>query len=220
MEAYAAVLLAGGAARRMGGRDKPAVPVAGRAMRDRVLAAVATAERRVVVGPPAPVPVGVVVTREDPPGGGPVAAIAARLARLDPATPVVALLAADLPLLGAEHVDELRERLAAGSGVAADAARYADGARYADRARYADGACYVDGTGRRQSLCGVWRHEPLRRAVRHLAAARGGDLACASMRALLTVLAVVEVRWAGAGAPPWFDCDTDDDVRRAEEWIE
>ncbi|PWU56748.1 hypothetical protein DLE60_25700, partial [Micromonospora globispora] len=42
--AYAAVVLTGGAARRMGGVDKPARPVGGRPMLHRVLAAVAAAE--------------------------------------------------------------------------------------------------------------------------------------------------------------------------------
>lgn len=206
MQEYAAVLLAGGAARRMGGRDKPGVPVGGRPMRDRVLAAVATATQRIMVGPPVPLPVGVLATREEPPGGGPVAALAAGLTLVDPTTSVVAVLATDLPLLTSEHIDELRQRLAAtswptGPGVPAD------------------GACYVDHTGRRQTLCGVWRHAALRGAVQRTAAARGGDLAGASMRGLLADLAVVEVGWAGAGLPPWFDCDTDADVRRAKEWI-
>lgn len=84
MGTYAAVVLAGGAARRMGGVDKPALPVGGRPMRDRVLAAVADAAPRVLVGPAGAVPPGVRVTREDPPGGGPVAAAAAGLALLDP----------------------------------------------------------------------------------------------------------------------------------------
>ncbi|MFV2112124.1 molybdenum cofactor guanylyltransferase [Micromonospora sp. LOL_025] len=225
MDAYAAVVLAGGAARRMGGVDKPARTVGGLPMRDRVLAAVADAAPRILVGPPGPVPAGVRVTREDPPGGGPVAAAAAGLALLDPGTPVVALLAADLPLLTRAAVGELLDRLDA------------DGH---------DGACYVDGDGRRQTLCGVWRAAPLRAALDRLAAERatrpsGGSpdgrptggaaeratshddgsaapLAGAPIRALLAGLRVREVPWSGAGPPPWFDCDTDEDVRRAEEW--
>lgn len=197
VDPFAAVLLAGGAARRMGGRDKPGLVVAGRPMRDRVLAAVAAAEPRIVVGPPTLLPPGVRGAREEPPGGGPVAAVAAGLALLDPATTtVVAVLAVDLPLLTAAHVDDLRRRLT-----------------------HEDGICYVDGEGRRQSLCGVWRHGALRRAVRDLAAQRGGDLTGASMRSLLAGLTVADLPWAGVGPPPWFDCDTDDDVRRAEEWM-
>ncbi|MEH1101009.1 molybdenum cofactor guanylyltransferase [Micromonospora sp. CPCC 205561] len=192
MDAYAAVVLAGGAARRMGGVDKPARTVGGRPMRDRVLAAVADATPRVLVGPPGPVPAGVRVTREEPPGGGPVAAAAAGLALIDPGTPVVALLAADLPLLTRAAVGELLGHLDAGH----------------------DGACYVDDDGRRQTLCGVWRPAPLRAALDRLVV----PLAGAPIRALLGGLRVREVAWSGDGPPPWFDCDTDEDVRRAEEW--
>ncbi|MEU4378572.1 molybdenum cofactor guanylyltransferase [Micromonospora echinofusca] len=204
MDAYAAVVLAGGAARRMGGVDKPARTVGGLPMRERVLAAVADAAPRILVGPPGPVPAGVRLTREDPPGGGPVAASAAGLALLDPGTPVVALLAADLPLLTRAAVGELLDHLDAGH----------------------DGACYVDADGRRQTLCGVWRVAPLRAALDRLATERAGgrpassvaSLAGAPIRALLAGLRVREVPWAGGGPPPWFDCDTDEDVRRAEEW--
>ncbi|MEV6705359.1 molybdenum cofactor guanylyltransferase [Micromonospora wenchangensis] len=200
--AYAAVVLAGGAARRMGGRDKPAVPVHGRPMRDLVLAAVADAVPRVLVGPGGALPADVLVTREEPAGGGPVAATSAGLALLGPGTAVVALLAADLPLLTRPVVGVLLDALAAGSGPAAD------------------GVCLVDDRGRRQSLCGVWRVPALRAALDRVATRRlqAGALAGASMRELLGELTVREVAWSAAGPPPWFDCDTDSDVRRAEEW--
>ncbi|MEU4566166.1 NTP transferase domain-containing protein [Micromonospora sp. NPDC023956] len=199
MSGYAAVVLTGGAARRLGGVDKPGLPIGGRPMRDRVLAAVADATPRIVVGPgTVPVPAGVRLTREEPAGGGPVAAVAAGLALLPPDTTTVALLAGDLPLLTATAVGELRRALAADPG--------------------ADGVCPIDADGRRQSLCGLWRAAPLRTAVDRLTVDRGGTLAGASVRALLTGLTVAELRWSGAGPPPWFDCDTDDDVRRAEEW--
>lgn len=199
MAGYAAIVLAGGAARRMGGVDKPSVLVAGRSMRDRVLAAVADADVRIVVGPPGPVPAGVRVAREDPPGGGPVAAVAAGLALLPSSVTVVAVLAGDLPLLTGRAIGALRHRLA-------------------DADPPADGVCFVDDEGRRQSLCGVWRVSALRAALGRLAAARGGSVAGASLRTLLAEVTVAELRWSGDGPPPWFDCDTDEDVRRAEEW--
>ncbi|WP_328341847.1 molybdenum cofactor guanylyltransferase [Micromonospora sp. NBC_00421] len=225
MTAYAAVVLAGGAARRMGGRDKPVVPVHGRPMRDRVLAAVADAVPRVLVGPGGSLPADVLVTREEPAGGGPVAATAAGLALLDSGTTVVALLAADLPLLTRPAVGVLLDALAAESGPEA-----------------ADGVCLLDDRGRRQSLCGVWRVPPLCAALGRVAARRaevveqaegieraegieqavrvegGAALAGASMRELLGELTVRELAWSAAGPPPWFDCDTASDVRRAEEW--
>jgi len=204
--AYAAVVLAGGAARRFGGQPKPTLPVAGRPMLDRVLAAVADAASRVVVGPPdLPVPPGVALTREEPPGGGPVAAAAAGLARVPPGPLVVALLAADLPLLGPAAVAALRRALAApppgGPAVGPPA----------------DVAVFVDADGRRQSLCGVWRRAGLRAALDRVAA--DGPLAGAAVRALFAAARVVEVSYAD-GPPPWFDCDTDADLRRAEEWVE
>ncbi|MFJ7987675.1 DUF6457 domain-containing protein [Streptomyces sp. NPDC096351] len=70
-----AVVLAGGAARRLGGADKPGVRVGGRPLLDRVLAACRGAERTVVVGAPRPTVRPVHWTREDPPGGGPLAAL-------------------------------------------------------------------------------------------------------------------------------------------------
>lgn len=205
MADFAAIVLAGGAARRMGGADKPARPVAGRPMLRRVLDAVADARPRVVVGVVAGLPPGILQTRERPAGGGPVAAAAAGMAVLGPATATVALLAADLPLLTAGAVAALRRAIATGD---------------------ADGACYVDGDGRMQLLCGVWRVPALRRALDEMGAGRAAGpavgreaaLAGASMKGLLTGLVVTPVPWAGHGLPPWFDCDTDDDVRRVEEW--
>jgi molybdopterin-guanine dinucleotide biosynthesis protein A len=198
MSGFAAVVLAGGAARRMGGTDKPARPVGGRPMRDRVLAAVAGASPCVLVGPGGVLPLGVRATREDPPGAGPVAAIAAGLDLLDPGPPSTAVLAADLPLLTAEAVRALVDGLARSA---------------------ADGTVYLDDGGRRQLLCGAWRTGALRSALDRLRDERGGTLSGASMRALVAGLAVAELPWHGSGPPPWFDCDTDDDVRRAEEWM-
>ncbi|MEH0928540.1 NTP transferase domain-containing protein [Micromonospora sp. CPCC 205558] len=232
MGTYAAVVLAGGAARRMGGVDKPALPVGGRPMRDRVLAAVADATPRVLVGAAQAVPAGVRVVREDPPGGGPVAAAAAGLALLPPDTTVVALLAADLPLLTRAAIGDLLKHLdreipdtepARGDSAPVSPARSglapvppAGGGL--DGEPGPDGACFVDGDGRRQSLCGVWQVGALRAAVDRLTVERGGSLAGAPVRALLAGLVVREVPWSGEGPPPWFDCDTDEDVRRAEEW--
>jgi molybdopterin-guanine dinucleotide biosynthesis protein A len=182
----------------MGGADKPAMPVAGQPMLSRVLAAVHDADPRVVVGrlPPG---LGVQVhsTHEDPPGGGPVAATAAGLALVPPEISLVALLAADLPLLTGEAIDVLRLTMESAP---------------------MQGAVYRDAEGRRQLLCGVWRTKALRDAVDRLAADRGG-LHGASVRELMEYLRVAEVSWRRPGPPPWFDCDTDDDLRTAEEWV-
>src|SRR4051812_49117356 len=68
---YAAVVLAGGRAARLGGRAKPQLEVGGRSMLAAVLAAVADARPRVVGGPPQPGPPGAAAAREEPPRGGP-----------------------------------------------------------------------------------------------------------------------------------------------------
>ena len=99
METYDAIVLAGGTARRLGGIDKPALEVNGMSLLDRALAAAAGASRIVVVGEERPTRLPVEWTMEDPPKGGPVAALAAGLALVS--SPRVLVLAADLP-----HVDE------------------------------------------------------------------------------------------------------------------
>jgi molybdopterin-guanine dinucleotide biosynthesis protein A len=191
------VVLAGGAARRMGGADKPALPVAGQAMLTRVLAAVHDADPRVVVGRvPPDLPVHVDTTREEPPGGGPVAAASAGLALVPSDVTFTALLAADLPLLTGEAIDVLRLTV---------------------ESVPMQGAVYRDAEGRRQMLCGVWRTAALRDAMDQLGTERGG-LQGASVRELMEHLRVAEVSWRRPGPPPWFDCDTDDDLRVAEEW--
>jgi molybdopterin-guanine dinucleotide biosynthesis protein A len=198
---HAAVVLAGGGGRRLGGVDKPALPVGGRSMLSRVLDAVAGASPRVVVGPARPdLPAGVVQVREDPPGGGPVAAIAAGLAAVSaPGGDLVAVLAADLPFLTSDAV----------AAVLAAAAESA-----------VDGAVLVDAGGREQWLCGVWRMAALRARLADLDPPAGR-----SVRQLVAGLRVTTVTMpAGADgriadAPPaWYDCDTRDDYRQAEEW--
>ena len=197
MRRYAAVILAGGRARRLGGVDKPSLAVGGVPLLHRVLAAVSDADPRVVVGPSTPAPpAGVLRTREEPAGGGPVAATAAGLALVPPDVTFVALLAADLPFLDHAAVTALR---AAAEGPA-------------------EGAVYEDGTGRRQWLCGVWRAAALRA---RLAALPGGG-AGTSLRALFDGATVARLRHPPdhPQPPPWFDCDTEADLRRAARWAE
>jgi molybdopterin-guanine dinucleotide biosynthesis protein A len=212
----AAVVLAGGAARRMGGATKPTLTVGGEAMLTRVLRAAAGTSVVIVVGPPelAPnLPPGTLLTCEDPPGGGPVAALAAGLTLLPAdATPpptgapsptgtppqaaqpprAVAVLASDLPFLLPGAVEALR-REACAPGV--------------------DAAVLADGGGRAQWLCGVWRLDPLRARLTELGRPSGR-----SMREVADGLRVALVSMAAPGPPAWFDCDTKDDLRQAEEW--
>ncbi|MBM7784574.1 NTP transferase domain-containing protein [Tenggerimyces flavus] len=137
---YDLVVLAGGGSRRMGGTDKVLLEVAGESMLDRVLAAGAGARVRVVVGPRRPVShEGVPVSnrstegvpdskrvgavrwaREEPPGSGPLAGVAAGVAALGlSGAEVVVVLAGDMPLLDPETVNAL---VAAAPAVLADQA--------------------------------------------------------------------------------------------------
>lgn len=199
-----ACILAGGLARRLGGRDKPGLRVSGRPLVESVAAAVPGAARLIVVGPPRPGLPHAIFRREDPPGGGPVPALRAGLAEVT--APWVALLAADLPFLTAGHVDALLD--AAGAGEGRETAPYAGtgtppgGAGEAGGPRA--GAVLLDDGGREQWLAGVWRAESLARA---LARYEGR-----SLHGLLAPLAPVTLHLTGQ---PWFDCDTMDDLQRA-----
>lgn len=194
MQKYAAVVLAGGRGRRLGGPAKPAIAVGGRPMLSRVLLAVTAARVRVVVGPPdlGPlVPAGVRVVLEEPAGGGPVAALAAGLAVVPPDVDRLVLLAADLPLLTPAAVERLLEAIG-----------------------HLEGAVYVDGDGRRQWLCGAWRVGPLRSRLAGFAGAVGGR----SLRDLVGPLRVAAVSGAAGEPPPWYDCDTPAAVAEAERF--
>jgi hypothetical protein len=81
---YDAIVLAGGTGRRLGG-DKPSTRIAGWPMLDHVLLACAGASRRIVAGPRRIALTDPQFCREDPPGAGPVAAIAAALPLVDAA---------------------------------------------------------------------------------------------------------------------------------------
>jgi molybdopterin-guanine dinucleotide biosynthesis protein A len=147
------------------------VEVAGATALDRVLKALGGAGQMVVVGVPRRLSgAGVDVTwaREDPPGGGPAAGVAAAAPLLR--EPWVVVLAGDLPLVDAATVHRL---LAAAS-----------------RDPY-DGAVLVDAGGRRQHLSVALRSESLQRR----AAER--DWHGAPMWSLLAGLDLVEVAARG-----------------------
>ena len=195
MTSLGAIVLAGGGGTRLGGVLKPAVRVGGARMIDHVLTALAGADPIVVVAPDAlPIPPAAIRIMEDPPGGGPVAAIGAALPLLA-GTTLIAVVAGDMPLL-----------------------RAADIVRLADAAVVDDGALFVDETGRAQWLCGVWRTTSLIRAIDEFRAARS-TLSGGSLRALFGSLRSAEISSDTGNLPPFLDCDTEDDIRRAEEWL-
>lgn len=134
---HAAVVLAGGAATRMGGMPKPELMLGGRSLLRRVLDAVPLASPRVVVGEVAARDF--IATIEDRPGSGPAYALAAGLQYVPEGVPLVVVLAGDLPFLTVALTEALCEAVKG------------------DR----DGAVLIDHNGRRQWLCGVWRRAVL-----------------------------------------------------------
>ena len=160
---YDAVVLAGGLARRLEGADKPALEIGGVTLLDRVIRACAEATRIVCVGPPRPTSSPVRWTREDPPGSGPVAALAAGLALTR--SPHVVLLAADLPFLTADVVHTLWTN-------AADH----------------DGAVLVDEHGKDQWLAACYRRSALTEAI-----ARHDSVVGLSLKRLLAGLDLASV---------------------------
>jgi molybdopterin-guanine dinucleotide biosynthesis protein A len=115
-EPYDAVVLAGGEGVRLGGADKALLAVGGRTLLDRVLAAVTGAVTVAVVGPARVLAAATAVTwcREDPPGGGPVPAIAAGLAA--GRAPTVVVLAVDHPFVEPVTVAALTSAVGAHDG--------------------------------------------------------------------------------------------------------
>ncbi|MFC0040991.1 molybdenum cofactor guanylyltransferase [Actinomadura rayongensis] len=97
----------------------------------------------------------------------------------------LALLAADLPFLRPAHLAAL---LAAAGRTGA-------------------GAVLVDADGREQWLAGCWHAPTLRTAL--------GAYDGASLRGLLGPLRPAPVRLPADARPPWFDCDTPEDLTRA-----
>ncbi|MGW5043416.1 NTP transferase domain-containing protein [Streptomyces griseoluteus] len=203
---YDAVVLAGGGARRLGGADKPGVQVGGRALLDRVLAACADAATTVVVADPRATARPVRWAREEPAGGGPVAALGAGL-RLTTAEYTV-VLSADLPFLGADTVHRLLAALRDGD---------------------VDGAMLTDDDGRDQPLVAAYRTASLRRALADLAteqgehaehaeyAEQGGQsgLTGLPLRRLTGALRLTRLTDPLAS----FDCDTWEDIAHARARI-
>jgi molybdopterin-guanine dinucleotide biosynthesis protein A len=214
VRAFDAVVLAGGRGTRLGGADKPGLVVGRRTLLGSVVWSVteAGASRVVVVGPQRPAAFGAATlgpgtgslaaggpgarggeqvryTRENPPGGGPVAALRCGLAEVS--APDVVLLAADLPFLRPVHVTRL---LAAAAGPPAR------------------GAALLDASGRSQWLASCWPAAALRAALEDYP----GTSLRGVLGPLEPVLLPDET--AAGEPPPWLDCDTADDLRVAQDW--
>lgn len=146
-----------------------------------------------VVGDPRPTVHPVRWTREDPPGGGPLAALDAgvRETRAD----VLLVLSADLPFLDEDTVRRLLGVLAEDPG--------------------AEAALLTDAGGRDQPLVAAYRAAPLRRELARIAGERG-TLAGGPLRLLTGALRLTRV---AAGPLASFDCDTWEDIATARARI-
>jgi molybdopterin-guanine dinucleotide biosynthesis protein A len=191
---YTAIVLAGGAGERLGGADKATIEIAGATLLERTLDATRGAVATVVVGPAREVRAGVLVVQEEPPGGGPVAAVAAglRASVSESATHIVVVLACDMPLIDTAALDSLVRELVDREDV--------------------DAALYVDSDGRSQYLAAAYRRGRLSDAIE-----ANGDVEGASMHAVVARLTAAEI---AAHPDLTLDCDTWQDVERTRRILE
>lgn len=155
------LVLSGGRAQRLG-RDKASTMINGATMIERVLGAIPRDAQVIVVGEyPEGTKRHVVVTREEPAGAGPLAALAAGLSHVTNEN--LLLLATDMPFVG-----ELAVALAQ---------------TLENASPEFDAVVPTDSEGRLQPLCAAYRAESVRKAL-----ARIGDLTNGSMKRLLAEL--------------------------------
>ena len=208
-------MLVGGRARRLGGTAKPVLEVGGATPWQRTLAALAECGAAPVVavgpalggaasdgtwsgggnGPPVPAAPAVTWVREDPPFGGPVAAIAAGLPALA-GTDWVLLLAGDLVHPG----DVVRRLCVAVAEAGAGDVRSTVGDDLAEAIVFRAG-------GRAQWLAGAYRVEAVRAALATI-----GEPSGAAAHRLLGGL---PVRWIPDEDGITADIDTPADLERA-----
>jgi molybdopterin-guanine dinucleotide biosynthesis protein A len=194
-----AIVLAGGRSSRLSGAPKAELRYQGQTLLSRsVDAALAAGARRVVVvgGTDDGLPDAVLVTREDPPFGGPAAGIAAGAAALaaaesaagHPTSDFLVVLACDMP-----------EAAAATRALATALADHSD----------TDGVIAIDAEQHPQPLAAIYRTQGLAEAIAHHR--RTGALDGLSARALVSGLRLVPVAVPGGSTD---DIDTWEDAAR------
>jgi molybdopterin-guanine dinucleotide biosynthesis protein A len=158
-----AVILTGGRSARMGGGDKTQSLIGTETSLDLLVGSLPDHITVVVVGPQRPSCRPVTLCREDPPFGGPVAALHAALAVVE--TPYVLVIAGDMPFAGRVLPALIRAW------------------------NSHDAVVPVDSRGRRQHLCCLAQVESLRAAMERLPSPQGASMT--SVLELLDVQAVL-----------------------------
>lgn len=186
--AWTAVILAGGRGKRLGNVEKSQLQVGDQTLLDAVISGLPAGVPVVVVGPEIATTRPVRFCLEEPRYGGPVAGICAAIEHLS--TPLVALLATDMPKAGSLATALVEE--------------------CQDLDADLDGLVPIDEEGRRQSLCSVLRTAALRAAIDALPATTD-----VSMRALFANLALHERQLTASESAVIIDVDTAADL----EWL-
>ena len=179
------IILTGGSSTRFGS-DKSKIDFAGLPLVEQVLAYFPVETRFIVVGPSFPsTKYDLRFTQEDPPGGGPVAALAAGLQMVE--SEYVALVATDMPFAG-KAIAQLFQYLPLTK----------------------DALIPIDSKRKPQPLCAIYRVTSLQRALSGMAALSGK-----SMRSLISLLEVSEIDLGGSFASSLLDIDTPADLQSA-----
>ncbi len=163
-EGFAAIVLSGGRATRLGGIDKSALVVDGTTLLERALGVTASATETVVVGDSTTTSRVVTWAREEPAGGGPAAGLYAGLDAVTGSPGLVSVIAVDMPRITAETLTRLTQSLGSTD----------------------DGAVLVDAAGQIQPLCAVYKVAALRRVRPDVTRNR-------SMKSLLDGLTIQQV---------------------------
>ncbi len=186
MGSLAAIVVAGGEARRFGADKLALLDAQGRGLLEATVSGVVeVADPVIVVGPERPLTSDVIWTREEPPGGGPCAALIAGLACVPADATHVAVLAGDAPAGGAA-IPALRR-------VIDDAAA----------------AVVTDAEGREQPMTAVYRVDAVRQAL--AAYGDGRDMSVRQVLDDLRPLTVVSIMDAWSAAA---DIDLPEDAER------
>jgi molybdopterin-guanine dinucleotide biosynthesis protein A len=180
-DTFAAIVLSGGGAARLGGADKASIEVGGRTLLEHAIAALVDAAEVVVVGSEVPTSRPVTFTREDPAGGGPVAGLLAGIRALARRPDRVVVLAVDMPLVSPETVRRLLS------------------------AAQDDGAVLVDASGRDQYLCAAYSVRAIERASRADDDAGGRGVAMRDLVSDLRLERVIAVDDEAEDLDTWED---------------